>query len=195
MSWEMIEGTCEAGETRGMHEYPHASDDDAALRPVSITISVLAVLVVLVAALSHRAHTYAVLAQNRTVAEWSYYESRVAGQSADDAFLDLLSVAQVRDGAKVAKLEEKYRQKLKEKNREEKQFETSADVLEAQVVRREAAANRFDVGNVFLEAAVVISSITMLTKRRLYWGIGLGFAVAGIAIAITGAFVTSPVGY
>ncbi len=178
-----------------MHGHSHAPTDDEAQRPVSITISALAVLVVLVAALSHRAHTHAVLAQNRTAAEWSYYEARIAGQSADDALLDLLAVTQVRDVAAVARLEEKYRQSIQQKKREEKQFETSADALERQVARHEAAAMRFDIGNVFLEAAVVISSITLLTRRRLYWGIGLGMAVAGIATAITGAFVTSPVGY
>lgn len=178
-----------------MHGDTHAVNNDPAQKPVSITISTLTILVVTVAALSHRAHTHAVLAQNRTAAEWSYYESRVAGQSADDALLDLLSVAPVRDVAITAKLKEKYRTRLEEKKREEKQFEISADQLERQVARHEAAANRFDLGNVFLEAAVVISSITLLTKRRVYWGIGLGMALAGIAIAVTGAFVASPVGY
>ena len=34
-------------------------------------------------------------------------------------------------------------------------------------------ADRFDLGEVFLEIALVITSITLLSGRRLFWHIGL----------------------
>jgi hypothetical protein len=178
-----------------MHGQSYGSTDDTAQMPVSITMSILAVLIALVAALSHRAHTHAILAQNRAAAEWVYYESRVAGQAVDDSIIDLLSVTQLRDAVRAAKVQDKYKQRLERKKQEEKQFEASADALEIQIARHEAAANRFDLGNVCLEAALVITSVTLLTKRRLFWLVGIGIAFAGIATAITGAFIARSAGY
>jgi hypothetical protein len=53
--------------------------------------------------------------------------------------------------------------------------------------RREA--DRFDLGEVLLEAALVICSITLLTSRRIFWMIGFISGLAGIAVAITGFWV------
>jgi hypothetical protein len=53
--------------------------------------------------------------------------------------------------------------------------------------RREAA--RFDLGEVLLEAALVICSITLLTSRRIFWMIGVVSGLAGVAVAITGFWV------
>ena len=47
-------------------------------------------------------------------------------------------------------------------------------------------ANRFNLGEVFLEIALVVTSITLLTSNRGYWVMGIIFAVLGVAVAATG---------
>jgi len=50
-------------------------------------------------------------------------------------------------------------------------------------------ADRFDLAEVFLEIGLVITSITLLSGRRLFWTIGVVLGVLGTAIAITGFLI------
>jgi hypothetical protein len=165
--------------------------DDSSLLPVSISTSILAVLVALVSLLGHRSHTRTLFAQNQSTGEWIYYASEATGRASYDALLDFLSVAQLRDPANAGKVREKYLQRIEQSNREQKNIEAKANALDREVERQEHAADRFDFGDVCLEAALVIMSVTLLTKRRLYWAIGLVMACVGLVIAATGFFVTS----
>jgi hypothetical protein len=47
-------------------------------------------------------------------------------------------------------------------------------------------ADRFDGGEAFLEIGLVICSITLLTKRKLFWFGGMLIGGLGIALAMTG---------
>ena len=49
-----------------------------------------------------------------------------------------------------------------------------------------AAAVGFDLGETLLEIALVITSVTLLTRKRAYWFFGLGFGILGIASAVWG---------
>jgi len=49
-----------------------------------------------------------------------------------------------------------------------------------------ARADRFDLGEVFLEIALVITSITLLTDNRKFWYLGIGLACVGIVAAASG---------
>jgi hypothetical protein len=50
-------------------------------------------------------------------------------------------------------------------------------------------ADRFDLGEVLLEIGLVITSITLLTHKRIYWFVGLGFSVVGIVAATLGVLL------
>ncbi len=49
-------------------------------------------------------------------------------------------------------------------------------------------ADRFDLGEVFLEIALVVTSITLLTEKRAYWYLGFVFAAIGLVAAASGCF-------
>jgi len=53
----------------------------------------------------------------------------------------------------------------------------------------EARANRFDLGEVLLEIGLVITSITLLTHKRIYWYMGMGFSVVGIVATVMGVLL------
>ena len=57
--------------------------------------------------------------------------------------------------------------------------------LEKKVEEAEAHGNRFDLAETLLEIGLVVTSVTLLTKSRIYWFLGLGFAAAGILSAIS----------
>lgn len=172
-----------------MQEHSLAQHDDPSLLPVSLTVSILAVLIALVSLLGHRAHSRTLYTQNETIAQWVYYESKATGRTSYDAMLDFLPLAQLTDPASAAKLKETYQHKIEHLDAEQEKIGAEAEALEIKEMRQENAADRFDLGDVCLEAGLVIVSITLLTKRRLYWWIGLGFACVGILIAASGFFV------
>jgi len=64
-----------------------------------------------------------------------------------------------------------------------KQIQDEARKLEAEVKMAEARADRFDLGEALLEIGLVITSVTLLTRRRPYWYLGMLFGVAGVISA------------
>ena len=61
-----------------------------------------------------------------------------------------------------------------------------AGVNESESARAQRKADRFDLGEVFLEIALVISSLALLSRKRFYWFLGIISGVAGLGIAATG---------
>jgi hypothetical protein len=51
------------------------------------------------------------------------------------------------------------------------------------VAHAEAQAARFDLGEALLQISVVLSSITLFTRRRSYFFGGLALGAAGLVVA------------
>ena len=66
----------EANEAQELKEQSEEAKKDASLRPVSFTMSVLAVLVAITTVLGHRTHTEAVLDQARASDQWNLYQAK-----------------------------------------------------------------------------------------------------------------------
>jgi hypothetical protein len=50
-------------------------------------------------------------------------------------------------------------------------------------------ADRFDLGEVLLEAGLVICSITLLTRKRMFWYCGTVLGVLGVAAGVAGFLI------
>src|SRR5438552_19176007 len=75
--------------------------------PVSITISILAVLVAAVTLLGHRAHTEELLLQAKAIDQWAYYQAKNIRLRELQSFADLLGVVANQDKDKAAEIREK----------------------------------------------------------------------------------------
>jgi len=151
-------------------------------------MSVLAVLLATISLLGHRAHSRTIYTQNQTIAQWVYYESKASGRTSYDALLDFLPVVQLNDPAEASKVRQNYERKIAQSDEDQKRLREKADALEAEVARQEDAADHFDFADVCLEAALVITSVTFLTKRRFYWVLGLVLAGVGVVVGSAGFF-------
>ena len=172
-----------------LQEQAEQAKDDPKLAPVSVTMAILAVLVAVATLLGHRAHTEEVVLQAKASDQWAYYQSKNLRRHLDLFFNDLTSVQPASDGAALAKYRDQYAKEAARYQDEQKKTEEEARQLEAEVAFERNRADRFDLSEVFLEIGLVITSITMLSGRRLYWFLGIAFAVAGIVIAVTGFFI------
>ena len=170
-------------ELQELQEHAEHAQHDRSLAPVSLTMAVLAVLVATVSLLGHRSHTEEVILQNKATDQWAYYQAKNIRRHAEEMFLDTLSLSPAND--QTAKVQQKYTQDIERYRNDQKEIEEKARDLEKEVVFERNRADRFDLGEVFLEMGLVITSITLLTRRRVFWGVGSALAVVGVILAAT----------
>jgi len=179
----------EANEAQELKEHAEHSSQESTLRPVAFTMSLLAVLVAVTTVLGHRTHTEAVLEQNKATDQWNFYQAKKIRSNDTALAEDLLGVVALSDKAAASKVLEGYREHQAKWNEDVKQEQEKAEAFEAKVEEAEARANRFDLGEALLEIGLVITSVTLLTRSRIYWYLGMVFAVGGIASAVSVLFL------
>ena len=170
-------------EINELHEQAERAREHPDLAPITLTMAVLAVLVAAVSLLGHRTHTEEIILQNKVTDQWAYYQAKNIRRHTDELFADLTSVVATKDTEAVAKLHEKYRAEADRYKDEQKELDTKARELEKEAELARRKADRFDLGEVFLEIALVITSITLLSGRRIFWHLGLLMAAAGVLLA------------
>jgi len=160
-----------------------------ALRPVAFTMSVVAVLVAITTVLGHRTHTEAVLTQNKATDQWNLYQAKKIRANDTQLASDLLSVLAISDKDAAAKISKAYADHQAKWVDDLKEEQEKAEALETKVEQAEVRANRFDLSEALLEIGLVICSVTLLTRTKMYWYLGIVFSLAGIASAMTVAFL------
>ncbi len=173
----------EANEVQELEEHAEHGSHESAMRPVAFTMSVLAVLVAVTTVLGHRTHTEAVLSQNRATDQWNFYQAHKIRSNDTDLIADLLGVVTLADPAAANKIKKAYADHQARWTTELNDAQAKAEALEAQVRSAEARAGRFDLAEALLEIGLVITSVTLLTRSRIYWYFGIVFALAGILSA------------
>jgi hypothetical protein len=162
---------------------------EAALTHISLAISVLAVLVAMVTVLGHRTHTEAILLQSRSGDQWNQYQAKKIRQEQVSVTADLLSLQpSSNDAAVQAKLKD-YRTHLAKWDDDLKEEQEKAESLEAQVESAERRAARYDLGEALLQIAVVLASITLLTRTKSYFLFGLLLGLAGLIWSASALFL------
>jgi Domain of unknown function (DUF4337) len=176
-------------ELNELQETAEHAKHDPSLAPISLTMAVLAVLVAVATLLGHRAHTEEVVLQAKSSDQWAFYQAKNIRRHTDELFVDLTSVEATTDAAVLAKLREKYSGEAARYKEEQKGIEEKANEMEAEVGHERNRADRFDLAEVFLEVGLVITSITLLSGRQIFWYLGMLLGVVGIVVAGTAFFV------
>jgi len=160
-----------------------AGEGGESLKAISLAISILAVLVAMVTVVGHRSHTEAVLSQARASDMWNEYQAKKIRSDQTGVAIDLLTLQPNANGEAVAKKleeyrshQEKWKEDLAEEQKQAREFEAEVDHAEKQAVR-------FDVGEALLQIAVVLCSVTLFTRRKLYFFLGLSLGAAGLIAA------------
>ena len=170
-------------EIHELHEQAEHARHDPSLAPVTLTMAVLAVLVATVSLLGHRAATDAIILQNKVTDQWAYYQAKNGRLHTDELFGELAGVIAAKDPEAVAKFQEKTLGEAERYKDEKKELEAKGHELEQEFTLTNRKEDRFDLAEVFLEIALVITSITLLSGRRIFWHLGLLLAVAGLVTA------------
>lgn len=173
-------------ELHELQEHAEHARHNPTLAPVSLTMAILAVLVAVVSLVGHRAHTEEILLQSRASDQWAYYQAKNIRRHTDEIFGELTTLATSNDPGALARLRDKYKMEADRYKDEQTEIQQEARRLEQEVLLQQRRGDRFDLGEVFLEVALVVTSITLLSGRRGFWYFGLLLGAIGVVVTITG---------
>jgi Domain of unknown function (DUF4337) len=173
-----------------LQEHAEHAQHHPDLAPVSLTMAVLAVLVAIVTLLGHRAHTEEVVLQAKASDQWAFYQAKSIRRHNDEIFVDLTAVTPTTgDAANVEKAREKYAKEAERYKDDQAEIQGEAKGLEAEVAMERKRADRYDLAEVFLEVGLVVTSITLLSGKRIFWSVGIVMAALGLVLAVIGIMV------
>jgi len=176
-------------ELQELQEHAEHAKHDPTLAPISLTMAVLAVLVAVVSLMGHRAHTEEVILQAKASDQWAYFQAKNIRGHEDKLFANLTGIVNSSQAEALTKIREEYLQESERYKDDQKEIEGEARKLEQEVGIERTRADRYDLGEVFLEIGLVVTSITLLSGRRMFWYLGLVMGVLGVVVATTSLLV------
>jgi hypothetical protein len=159
------------------------------LTRISLAISVLAVLVAMVTVLGHRSHTEAILMQSRSADQWNEYQAKKIRMDNLLVTIDLLSIQPNVDPAATTAKRQEYKAHIEKWKADLAEEQAKAHEFEAEVAHAEAQAARYDLGEALLQIAVVLSSITLFTRKHAYFLLGLALGAVGLIAAASALLI------
>jgi hypothetical protein len=152
-------------------------------------MAILAVALAIVSLIGHRAHTEEMLLQTQVSDRWAYYQAKNIRMHEDDVMADLASVMVTTDTQKAAQVRDKYKTEADRYRNDKNDIEAEAHKLEKETQLEGRRSDRFDLSEVFLEIALVVTSITLLSGRRMFWYSGIALSAIGVVVALTSVMV------
>ena|SRR5437868_11696881 len=156
---------------------------EESLTSISLAISILAVLVAMVTVLGHRSHTEAVLAQARATDQWNLYEAKKIRQDNLSVVIDQMQLQPTLNPKGTHDKLAEYKAHIAKWTNDLDETRKTAEGFQQKVEHAEKQAGRFDLGEALLQISVVLSSITLFTRRRSYFFGGITLGAAGLIVA------------
>jgi hypothetical protein len=160
--------------------------ENPSLAPISVTMAILAVFVAVVSLMGHRSHTEELMTQNQATDQWSYYQAVNIRRHNYEMGIDLLSMVEFKNKDQAEKVQADYRKQADDYKKEQAEISDKAKEFEGESAGAQRKADRFDLGEVFLEISLVITSLSLLSGKRFFWFLGIALGLAGMGVAVTG---------
>jgi hypothetical protein len=184
------------------HAQHHAADPFNTR--VAMTMAMIAAALACVAMLSHRTHNETIQSQihandNLTEAsnQWGYFQAKKNRQYMFDVNAKVLAILakDMKDSSakeEAAGLIEdlkkdvaRYEKDVEKIEDDAKKLTDKAKDFDKEAVHAHHMSNRFDLGELGVELALVFCSLAVLTKRKPFWYSGVVVGVIGFAVAMS----------
>lgn len=177
-----------------MHEIMEAHEarsleDSRLTLPVAVTLSILAVLVAIATLLGHRTSTEEIILQTKATDQWALFQAKNIRLHEMQGFADLLGTLSPVDKEKTEALREKYLKEIDRYEQEKDEASEQAKELEKERESSSRRADRYEAGEVILEIALIICSLTLLTKKRIFWLSGIALGLIGLGTTLSGFLI------
>lgn len=165
-------------------EIPEANDPFG--KQVAITIAILAVALALIDNKSDNAKTDAIIKTNESSNKWGYYQAKSLKQNLCETESRLLTLLQpASDAAARAAAVTKAGAEAKRYSSEKEAIKVEAEKLASEAEKNSKINDRCDHAALGLQIGIVICSVAILSKWRLFWVIGAALGIIGISIGVT----------
>jgi hypothetical protein len=171
------------------HEAPGSHEDSRLTLPVTVTLAILAVMLAMATLLGHRASTEEIILQTKATDQWALFQAKNIRLHEMQGFADLLGALSPVDKEKTEALRQKY---LKETDRyvqEKGEVSEQAKELEKERESSGRRADRYEAGEAILQIALIICSLTLLTKKRIFWLFGIALGLIGLGTTLSGFLI------
>jgi ABC-type Zn uptake system ZnuABC Zn-binding protein ZnuA len=145
-------------------------------KKVAATMAAVAAALAIVAVMGHLATTEELLNQQKASDQWAFYQAKNIRRYESEIARDMMLAMKSDKADAYAKNAARY-------DKETKEIQTEAKALEDESHLAGRKALRFHFGEIFLEIAIVLASLAILTKREMIWVAAVIGALTGIAIA------------
>jgi len=167
------------------HELLESSEQaqHAGNRQIGVTMALFAAALAVVTMMGHRLHTEEVVLQTQVADGWAYYQAKNSRSQmyAADAQLAALQ------GAPGAATSKAWVDRAAEERKGADEIRHSTEELDRETKTTAERASRFDEAEVFLEIAIVLCSVALLTGSRGFWLTSFAGAAAAVVLAAIGA--------
>jgi putative lipase involved disintegration of autophagic bodies len=158
-------------------------------KQVGLTIAILAILLAVVSALGNEQDNEKIVKQIEASNGFAWYQSKRIRAGMNELTLEQLKIDVAGNVTEkqleaVKKLEARLVAKNAEYKAENDQILKDAEASKKASEIADARGNRYDRSEIFLQIAVVFCSITLLTKVRTFFFVGLLLAVLGTGIGV-----------
>jgi hypothetical protein len=154
--------------------------------PVTVTLSILAVLLAISTLFGHRAAKEELLLQTQEADQWAFFQAKNSGLHGMQTGADMLGVLTTVDKEQAAALREKYLKEAARYAEEKAEAKKEAEALKEERLLVGSRGDRYEAGEVVLEIALIITSFTLLTSKKFFWYSGVLLGLLGVGIALSG---------
>lgn len=131
--------------------------------------------------------TRSVMSQSQASDQWAYFQAKsIKGYVYDlqkEKFEMDLKAMKGSSPSMVAEYEKRitgYREKIERYDKEKEEIKKTAEELEKRRDEAQRHAGAFGLAAMFLQIAILLSSISALMKKKLFWFIGMGAGCFGL---------------
>jgi hypothetical protein len=149
-------------------------------KTVAGSMAIIAALLAAVSVLGQHFNTEELLMQGKASDQWAFSQAKDIRRYSAHIAHDTLSEIKASSSfiKQYADDESKYKKQHDEIQEQAKDYERERDEAHRK-------ANRFHLGEIFLEVAIVFSSLAILMKVRLLFYGGVAAALAGVVMTLT----------
>jgi hypothetical protein len=147
---------------------------------VAASMAIMAAILAVVSVVGQHFTTEELLMQAKASDEWAYYQAKDIRRFTAEATRDML--AELKQGSPSGA---RYDQQALKYRSDTKKIEEEAHNYERESDRSGNKGRRLHFGEIFLEVAIVFSSLAILIRARPLFYAGIASALAGIVIAVT----------
>jgi len=151
-------------------------------RQLVLSLALFAACLAVVTLMGHRLHTEEVVLQTQTADGWAYYQAKNTRSQmyAADAKLAELQ------GPQGTTLAATWIDKANQERQQADDIRRSTEDLEHETQTAARRATMFDAAEVFIEIAMVLCSVSLLTSASVFWRVSFVSTGVGLVLAALG---------